>query len=631
VVEGAGFVKIGPYDVLREIGRGGMGSVLRARGPDGRDVAIKLLLRPEARNSAARFERERRILASLGEAEGFVPLLDSGTSPQGPYIVMPFVGGGTLRLRLAEGPLEIDETLALGKALAAAIGRAHARGVIHRDLKPENVLFTEATGQRKARPLVTDLGLAKHFSDTAPGASQSVSLSQTGELMGSAGYMAPEQLVDSKTTGPPADVFALGAILYECLAGKPAFEGEAIHEVLAKIALGDHEPLASARPDVPAPLASLIERTLATKLEARPADGVALLRELEACAKAPRGSRGRSKVAAAAFLALGISSAVLWRVQADRSPEEPRAPDRPGARSGSTSAPRATARPRTLGTPDPALGENAPTSGWFDEKMPQGMRRGRHKPLYVWSTKTGLEIEMVYVPPGPFVMGSDRFESPLNEQPKHDHPMPKGYYLGRFETTWREYLAFCQATGRKEPEKPGFWDKLPGPRDQHPVSDVSWNDAKAFAEWAGVRLPTEAEWEKGARGPNGRVYPWGDGWKGSECNHGTAPPEATDSHYDPSDGYEFTAPVGSMKEDESVFGALDMAGNELEWVDDAYDEKAYNRYAAGDLSPAQGTDRVVRGGSYFHAEWFCACSRRNHFDPAAFDWSLGFRVARSGA
>src|SRR6185369_16386899 len=100
------------------------------------------LLHPDKSRSVARFDRERRLLGSFGVEDGFVALLDAGDAPEGPYLVMPFVPGGTLRQKLAHGWLSIDEVVGIGTALGVALGRAHGRGVIHRDLKPENVLFT---------------------------------------------------------------------------------------------------------------------------------------------------------------------------------------------------------------------------------------------------------------------------------------------------------------------------------------------------------------------------------------------------------------------------------------------------------------------------------------------------------
>src|SRR5207244_4323941 len=126
-----------------EIGRGGIGIVYKARDQRGRAVALKLLQRLDGER-LQRFERERRLLGSLGEADGFVPLLDAGDSAAGPWLVMPFVPGGTLRDRIRKGPFSSEATAALGVALARALGRAHERGIVHRDLKPENVIFDAA-------------------------------------------------------------------------------------------------------------------------------------------------------------------------------------------------------------------------------------------------------------------------------------------------------------------------------------------------------------------------------------------------------------------------------------------------------------------------------------------------------
>ena len=277
-----------------------MGVVYRVRTPSGGDAALKVIPRQNPRSVAA-FDRERRLLASFGEEDGFVGLLESGTAPGGSWLLMPFVPGGTLRARLAAGPLGAEETVTLGIALARALGAAHARGVVHRDVKPENVLFSAA-----GRPLLADLGLAKHFDRLAPGGSQSLSQTAQGAIKGTAGYMAPEQLADATRAGPPADVFALGAVLYECLAGKPAFPGETPLEVLARLESRHMEPIG--RP-APAWLESVLQRALARDPRERFADGTRLAQALSTRA-APRRSR-------ALLLVLG-AGAVLGAVGALR-------------------------------------------------------------------------------------------------------------------------------------------------------------------------------------------------------------------------------------------------------------------------------------------------------------------------
>jgi hypothetical protein len=451
-------VRIGPYEVLETIGRGGMGVVYRARTPSGEVVALKVLARTQ-QETVARFEREQRLLRSFTAQDGFVPLLDAGATPGGPYLVMPFVPGGTLREKLRAGPIGIEATLALGRTLAAALGRAHARGIVHRDLKPENVIF-DASG----KPLVADLGLAKHFDRLASGASQSVSLSRDDTSRGTVGYMPPEQLEDAKSVGPPADVFALGAILYECLAGKPVFTGDTTLEVVQNVAAGKFERLD--RKDAPPWLAALVERALAVEASDRFKDGSAFEKALAESA------RGRSRLlpVALALAALSLVAALAGVLVMGR-PEAP-----------------------------PAV---APAVN-----LPPGLREGAKAgefQVYLWKLpKDAGDMELVKVPAGDFLMGSDTDEDALeDEKPRHRHRLDRACWIGRSPVTWAQYLAFCKATGREEPEEPSWWDKIPGPKGDHPVIMVSWVDARAYCAWAGLALPTEAEWERAARGTDG--------------------------------------------------------------------------------------------------------------------------------
>jgi tetratricopeptide (TPR) repeat protein len=290
-------VRIGAYEVVSKLAQGGMGVVYAARSPDGRDVAVKVLRAPSEPHALAAFEREKRLLWSLGEAQGFVPVLDAGSDAGNPYLVMPVVPGGTLRARLAQGPLPVEGALALVRTLARAIGKAHEHGIVHRDLKPENVLFT-ADG----RPLVADLGLAKHFRRDVLGASQSRSLSTTGVVVGTAGYMAPEQLEDSKGVGPEADVFALGVLLYESLTGTRPFGGPAVLAFEEALRKGPAKPVRQLREEVPRSLEAVLARALARKPRDRFPDAGALASALDAPS---RGSRAPSLAAIAGVALVG--------------------------------------------------------------------------------------------------------------------------------------------------------------------------------------------------------------------------------------------------------------------------------------------------------------------------------------
>jgi WD40 repeat protein len=331
-------LRLGAYEVVREIGRGGMGVVFEARTDDGRTVALKVLksARPGA---AARFDRERRLLSTLGEAEGFVPLLDAGVGPGGePFLVMPYLADGTVRDRIRRGPLGIEETVAIATAVAGALARAHERGIVHRDVKPENLLFGS-----DGRVLVADLGVAKHFRFDAPGGSGSVSLSKTGEALGTLGYMPPEQLTGE--VSPAVDVFALGATLHECLTGRPAFPGDTPLEVSISVARGAADSVAARRPDAPPWLVLVLERALASDLRRRFPDGRAFKLAL-AGRRSGESRRGlRLGLAALAVAAVAVALTVALG-SARRDPEPVPAPRPPTQIPPRPALPAAPAFPR---------------------------------------------------------------------------------------------------------------------------------------------------------------------------------------------------------------------------------------------------------------------------------------------
>jgi serine/threonine-protein kinase len=338
----AGQARIGPYTILSEVGRGAMGVVLGARGPSGDLVAVKLCTRLDA-EALARFQREIEVQSALGE--GFVPILDAGVDSRGPYLVMPLLTGASLRGRLAHGALPVAEAIEVVRELAETVGRAHAAGIVHRDLKPENVLF-----DARGRPLVADLGLAKH----AVGAVDArASLSQSGTLRGTIGYAAPEQLADARSAGPAADVFALGAILYELLSGRPAFPGENVVAIATDLMAGKVEPIRKVRPEVPAWLARVVERALEVSPDDRFQDGAELGRALEGAT-----SGRRLWLAALVFAVVGAGAVALASRRgagpALVPPPVPTAPTAP-APPAPPASPVATGPPAKPGDADAAV------------------------------------------------------------------------------------------------------------------------------------------------------------------------------------------------------------------------------------------------------------------------------------
>ncbi len=233
--------------------------------------------------------------------------------------------------------------------------------------------------------------------------------------------------------------------------------------------------------------------------------------------------------------------------------------------------------------------------------------------IYIHDTGKGVKVEMVWVPPGDFTMGSDDDDRP-DWGPKHTHRIEKGFFIGRYETTWRDYRAFCTATKRTPPDAPKG-----GGTDSHPAVDMSWEDAKAFCDWAGLVLPTEAEWEKAARGTDGRKYP-----------HGNSAPTAEQYVHDahPKFGGKSAAPVGSGSTGVSPYGAHDMAGNVWELCGDWWDGVIYERYAKGDRTPpATGDFHNMRGGSWQFDATYLLCAYRGRAADRG-NRTQGFRPAR---
>ena len=247
------------YDVVRPLGSGGMGEVYLARDRVlGRDVALKVLRRQYAGDNefAERFKREALSAASLSHPN-IVQVYDRGETEEGAsYIAMEYVPGGTLKKRISDGgPLEAAEAAALGAHVAEALGAAHDRGMVHRDIKPQNVLLT-ARGEAK----VADFGIAR--------ATSSVTISQTGSVMGTAGYMSPEQALGKPAT-PKSDLYSLGVVLYETLTGELPYTAENPIAVSMKHVNEPLRPPREVNPRIPEGMNALVTKLLAKDPEDR--------------------------------------------------------------------------------------------------------------------------------------------------------------------------------------------------------------------------------------------------------------------------------------------------------------------------------------------------------------------------
>jgi formylglycine-generating enzyme required for sulfatase activity len=235
-------------------------------------------------------------------------------------------------------------------------------------------------------------------------------------------------------------------------------------------------------------------------------------------------------------------------------------------------------------------------------------------------------VEMVYVPEGKFWMGSEDGDPDArgDEKPQHEVYLD-AFWIDRTPVTNGEYGRFVEATGQ---EKPKHWQdgRIPEGKEDHPVIWVSWYDAQDYCRWRGeqagvaVRLPTEAEWEKAARGTDGQRYPWGNEFDREKCNSKEG-------------GSGDTTPVGRYSPAcDSPYGLADMAGNVWEWCNDWYDDDIY-RHRAGQVvknpeGPASGDSKMLRGGAAGNDEGILRCAYRNYYLPDCWSSHRGFRTAR---
>lgn len=205
-----------------------------------------------------------------------------------------------------------------------------------------------------------------------------------------------------------------------------------------------------------------------------------------------------------------------------------------------------------------------------------------------------------------------------DEKPVH-HVYLDAFYMDKYHVTVGQYAKYLEATGTEAPPE---WEIMNQPRHQkRPVVNVSWSDAATYCKWAGKRLPTEAEWEKAARGTDGRLYPWGNG-----------APTRLHANFGKKEWANHMAlvPVGMFEMGKSPYGIYDMAGNAWEWVNDWYDHDYYKKSPTKNpQGPTTGKSKVVRGGNWLYVQEFLRSSFRFNADPSGRQFGYGFRCAKT--
>jgi len=592
--------RIGHYEVLQVLGRGGFGIVFRAFDEVlQRVVALKALTPTIAATSPARkrFLREARSSAQVRH-ENVVQVYAVEEQPL-PYLAMEFIPGETLQQRLDRtGPLEPREIARLGRQIAEGLAAAHDTGLIHRDIKPGNVLI-ESVSQRVK---ITDFGLARAADDA--------SLTQSGLLAGTPMYMAPEQ-ADGGSLDHRADLFSLGSVMYVMTTGRPPFRASTTYAVLKRLVEADPRPIREVIPETPQWLCDVISRLQSKKPKNRfqSAREVAdLLADCEA--------RLRANARLTDFSRIPRGRAASWR-------------SRPW---------RYVLTVALLGLAAMALVKLAGLTPWPPSpgvaiQNAGASPVGRARPA-VFVNSLGMKFSLI--PAGTFMMGSSQrdldtildasskdeaLRRMLNsESPAHEVEITRPFYMGVTEVTAGQFRRFVEAN-------PGYDvgdDRWAAPEfrrsDDDPVAWISWQNASDFCRWLGeqeargYRLPTEAEWEYGCRaGSNRSRYGFGDD---------VAQLEDHAWHLGNSGGRAHR--VGEKRP--NAWGLYDMHGNVFEFCQDWHSLDHYKTGAVRDPIGSVGTMHVTRGGSWAYEPLYSRSAFRSCLEPNGRRNCIGFRV-----
>jgi len=577
------------YEVVERIGGGGMAQVFLARHRfHGGWVAIKVLAEYLAQDEAvvARFEQEARIAASLSGHPNIVPIFDIGHGNGLHYIIMQYVPGEDMAQFIRrEGKLSPYDAANILAQVAEGMVWAESKHVVHRDLKPANIRL-----DGMGRALLLDFGIAK-TADLPDG------LTRMGESLGTPFYMCPEQ-IRGEVCDARSDLYALGVVFFELLTARHPFEGESTTAI--QMAHLSTPPPSVIQYDqaIPASCDAVIQKLLQKRREDRFQSAAELLQMLTT---------------------LGVNSGP-GQLRPVIAPMPETEPAKSPSSVGRTVVAPATPPPLKVETPAPAAAPRTEA-----DARPAGVR-GKLTAVAASTilivliglvaalllTRPARQIAndhgtMLLVPSGSFIFGDDSPDSPNPRQTL----LLASFYIDRTEVSNAEYKRFCDATGHAPPNSPDFTTK-----PDNPVVDVSLEDAKAYAVWAGKRLPTEQEWEKATRGTDGRPYPWGqDAWT-------TGIPNTLQ-------------PVDSFPDRRSPYGALNMAGNVFEWTTSAF-PAGEAEYA--DMQKVLGTNSfsrrwcIIKGGSFSpHGDVFFRAFMRRGFPVDQHSAVIGFRCVRNVA
>jgi formylglycine-generating enzyme required for sulfatase activity/tRNA A-37 threonylcarbamoyl transferase component Bud32 len=656
---------LGRYHILEQLGEGGMATVYKAYDTRlERDVAIKVIRREVFSplmldRVLKRFEREAKALAKLSHPN-IVHIHDYGEYQGSPYLVMEYLPGGTLKKHLGT-PVPWKQAVHLLLPVARALQFAHREGIVHRDIKPSNILITLS-----GEPMLSDFGIAKllEHEDT-------ITITSTGVGVGTPEYMAPEQGM-GKGIDARADIYSLGVVFYELITAHKPFTADTPMAVILKHMT---DPLPRPQkfvPDLPESVEKVLIKALAKNLDERFADMGVFITAMENLVGIQTAEKTvhsdleedegtNSKVTYAQGITQTTDSKLTFDQMAAQQTAKKESPS-PRSKPGGIKSQYLVGGlvlggvlllcglggillGRSIFSPiEPGITESVPTQVEVSSyqptlpiavALPSDTLRPTDPPpptapIATTEPRAGEteysgpdNMVVAYIPSGEFSMGSS--DGYADEAPIHRVYLD-GFWMDQTEVTNNMYRQCVQSGACNRPSDSLYYSDADF--GDSPVVYVSWSDARSYCTWAGRRLPTEAEWEKAARGTDGRVYPWGDSFS---CRYGNFDDE---KQYDKDmvdggpdcDGFTSLAPVGSFPSGESPYGILDMAGNVWEWVSDWYSNGYYRNSPSSDPEgPSSGSMRVIRGGSWNMTEVVMRTTNRLKLEPFDSNYYVGFR------